>query len=57
MKLKGWFEYLKGMYRKTYYLEFTEMLSRLGDAKILTFDLDSIEVTVYLAILLFTFLI
>ncbi|KAL1804252.1 hypothetical protein DCAR_0935908 [Daucus carota subsp. sativus] len=43
MKLQGWFGNLEWIYRKRYYLRFQDMLSQLGNAKNLTFDLESIE--------------
>ncbi|XP_063940624.1 F-box/LRR-repeat protein At3g26922-like isoform X2 [Daucus carota subsp. sativus] len=43
MKLQGWFGNLEWIYRKQYYRRFQDMLSQLGNAKNLTFDLESIE--------------
>ncbi|KAK1365858.1 hypothetical protein POM88_041419 [Heracleum sosnowskyi] len=39
----GWFQDLKLKYRKKYYQRLTNMLPGLGNAKTLTFDLESIE--------------
>ncbi|KAK1402968.1 hypothetical protein POM88_002573 [Heracleum sosnowskyi] len=43
IKLNGWFWNMDWIYRKKLYRLFTDMLSGLGNAKNLTFDLNSIE--------------
>ncbi|KAK1402950.1 hypothetical protein POM88_002555 [Heracleum sosnowskyi] len=43
IKLHDWFGDMDWMYRKIYYWMLTEMLSAAGNAKNLTFDLDSIK--------------
>ncbi|KAK1402969.1 hypothetical protein POM88_002574 [Heracleum sosnowskyi] len=43
IRLQGWFQDSKLKYRKKYYQRLTNMLPGLGNAKTLTFDLESIE--------------